>query len=644
MPYKIIAFFCLLFCTRAICQDSAGYDALIRRYRYYKPDSAVYFVQQALTYARAHKDSNNVGAVMIQWGMIDDNDGKPENSEKKYHQALDIFKVSGFKKGIASASVRLGVVELRNGNYDKAIGYFLDALKNSEAIGDKAGIMEANYSISWAYLDARNDELAEQYLKIAEQLNEQLPFSSTSLNIYNNFGVLYRYKKDYRKAKFYLEKGLRLSDKVEYQGLNITIINNLASVYSEEGDNKKAIELQNEALIKSRAIKNYLRELQTLFGLSRSYSKVDPAKAISYLEQAVALSSAKGAHKQEMRYLKNITDLYKAQGKYKEALATKEREHEIADSFFYKSITRNIEALKAEYELTKSKARIKELSYIDNERQLELGRTRLIRNVTIAGALLLLVILGLLYNQYRIKQRTNKEIQQKNTSLEQLVNEKEWLLKEIHHRVKNNLQIAISLLNTQSRYLDNEEAVAAIRQSGHRMQAMSLIHQKLYQTDNVAFLNMRTFVQELVDYLKESFNTGYRLQFRVNIDPIELEISQTIPIGLILNEAITNSIKYAFPNDARGFIYIRMRQAADIITLEIQDTGKGLPFDFDGENIQAMGMRLIKVLSQQLEGKLTIKNDNGVLIRLEFMKHTLTKPVTIAGIKMHEAETTEGSW
>ncbi|RFM30563.1 tetratricopeptide repeat protein [Deminuibacter soli] len=640
MFYKIIALLALLYCTQAFCQDSAGYDALIRRYRYYKPDSAVYFAEKGIAYARMHSDSNGVGAILVQLGIIDDNNGKSDIAEKKYHQALDIFKVTGFKKGMASVLIRLGVVELRNGNYDKAIGRFLEALKNSEAIGDKAGIMEANYSISWAYLDQKKNLAAcEQYLNIAEQINQQIPLSSTSLNIYNNYGILFRYKKEYAKAKFYLEKGIALSDKIEYQGLNITMINNLASVYSEEGNMQKAVALQLTALEKSRQIKNYLRELQSLNGLSRTYAKSNPMKAIGYLDQAVALARNRGAHKQETRYMSNIADLYKAQGKYKEAYETKAREHEITDSFFYQAISHNIESLKAEYELEKSKARIKELSYISSQKQLELQQSTLVRNITFGGIIVLVIILAMLYNQYRIKQRNNREMHEKNASLEQLVNEKEWLLKEIHHRVKNNLQIAISLLNTQSVYLNSEEAVAAIQQSGHRMQAMALIHQKLYQTDNMALLNMPNFVHELADYLRESFNTGYRIQFHVDIDPIELEISQTIPIGLILNETITNAIKYAFPDNAKGVIYIRMREdEEDFITLEIQDTGKGLPYNFNDEDMHAMGMRLIKVLTQQLEGQLSFTNENGLLIRLEFMRSKpALKPAKRAGRRVAAA-------
>lgn len=596
----------------------AGYEKLISHYRYYKQDSAVYLADKAIRFARENKDSTGVALILVQQGMIDDNQGKFEEAENKYQVALDIFKKAGYKKGISSATIRIGVVQLRNGNYDKAIGYFLEAMKVAEAAGNLYGVMEANYSISWAHLDQQNYDLALQYLEIAAAQHDSLPFSGIALNIYNNFGALYRDKGEYTKAKYYLERGIQLSKQPEYQGLNITLINTLASVYAKEGFIDRAIELQQEALARARSIGNYLRELQTLSGLAKSYAKKDPAKAIFYLEQAIRLAREKDAHKQEMRFLKIITDLYKSQGNYKEALAMKEREHTLADSFFYKSMSLNIASLKSEYELSKSNARIKELNYSNNKHQLELDKSNIIRNVTFAGIALLLIILGLLLNQYRSKQRSNLAISQKNESLEHLLKEKEWLLQEIHHRVKNNLQTVMSLLESQSAYLAND-ALVAIRDSQHRIFAMSLIHQKLYYSETVTSINMAVYVPELVNYLCDSFNTGRRILFNLQVDPIELDMVQAVPLGLILNEAITNAIKYAFPGERDGMIDVVLtEQSSENFLLIVADNGAGLPPGFDINNSHSLGMRLIRGLSEDIHAAFSIENNQGTIIRIAF--------------------------
>ncbi len=158
------------------------------------------------------------------------------------------------------------------------------------------------------------------------------------------------------------------------------------------------------------------------------------------------------------------------------------------------------------------------------------------RNVSFAGAGLLLVIIGLLINGYRLKQRHNQSLQEKqheighkNQSLEKLLNEKEWLLKEIHHRVKNNLQIVMSLLNTQGAYLQNDAALIAIRDSQHRVQAISLIHKKLYQSDNVGLIFMPHYIHELVDYLMECFDTERKVRFDVTAVPVPGRFASSAP-------------------------------------------------------------------------------------------------------------------
>ncbi|HJY13883.1 MAG TPA: sensor histidine kinase, partial [Flavobacterium sp.] len=149
-------------------------------------------------------------------------------------------------------------------------------------------------------------------------------------------------------------------------------------------------------------------------------------------------------------------------------------------------------------------------------------------------------------------------------------------MKEIHHRVKNNLQTVISLLNSQSAYLDNDMALSAIKNSQHRIHSMSLIHQKLYNAENISTINMPNYIKELVEYLKESFNTGQRIRFEINVAPLELDVAQAVPLGLILNEAITNSIKYAFPDDRNGMVYIKLESTADKrYLLAISDNGIG---------------------------------------------------------------------
>jgi len=248
--------------------------------------------------------------------------------------------------------------------------------------------------------------------------------------------------------------------------------------------------------------------------------------------------------------------------------------------------------------------------------------------------------LALLYNRYRIKQRLNrqlqvkqKEINGKNIELENLVSDKdelivekdelleqkEWLVKEIHHRVKNNLQMIISLLNAQSEFLNHPSAIDAIRESRERMQAIAILHQKLYQQSNATHIDIRSYINEVVESIKNGIVNAERISFQTDVADIWLDVSQSLPLGLILNEAITNSVKYAYPRDEKGNVYISVQYIAlQQLQLRVADKGKGLPVDFDSDHSNTLGLQLIKLFSEQLDGDLYFINTNGLEIILDF--------------------------
>jgi two-component sensor histidine kinase len=146
-----------------------------------------------------------------------------------------------------------------------------------------------------------------------------------------------------------------------------------------------------------------------------------------------------------------------------------------------------------------------------------------------------------------------------------------------------------------------------------------LIHQKLYKSENIATINMPSYINELVEYLKDSFSIGQRIRFEIRVEQLELDVAQAIPIGLILNEAITNSIKYAFPDNAGGIISIILEKTEeDQYLLTISDNGIGIDTALSTNKSDSFGMSLIKGLSDDLEGKLVMENNNGTILKLEF--------------------------
>lgn len=324
-----------------------------------------------------------------------------------------------------------------------------------------------------------------------------------------------------------------------------------------------------------------------------------------------------------------------ASGQFIPAIRHFEVHKDINDSLYNATKSKQIADLQIKYETSQKEQSIKLLQSHSKSQQAELQKLNLERNITFVGVGMLFVIAGMAYYGYRQKQRSNlimqtkqEEINQQNQSLQllldekdRLLNEKDWLLKEVHHRVKNNLQIVMSLLNTQSAFLKNNAAITAIRESQNRVQAISLIHQKLYSTSNVSSINMDVYIADLINYLVGVYNTSNQnIRFEQQIEPVRMDVAQAIPAGLILNEAINNAIKYAFPGGSGGKIIIELKYLShEALRLTISDNGVGLPDNFDLKNTNSLGMEMMKVLSKQLGGKFSIENKiKGVTIYIDF--------------------------
>jgi len=295
------------------------------------------------------------------------------------------------------------------------------------------------------------------------------------------------------------------------------------------------------------------------------------------------------------------------------------------DSIYNLRKTNQFIELQVQYEAEAKDKNIQLLVQKDKVQQATIRQSELVKKITIGGILVMLLVTGLVYVLYRDKRKRNKEINEKNAALGQLVKEKDWLVKEIHHRVKNNFHIVASLLEIQSSYLKNKEALSAIKESQHRIHSMSIIHQKLYQSETMSNIHMPEYIYELVEYLRESYSIRENIRFSLQIENIELNHASAITLGLILNEAITNSIKYAFTKTEDRKISISLSHISDSqILLSIADNGRGLPIDFDSKIGTSMGMELLRGLTDDLGGSFSIETNNGTHIKIIFTKKEMS--------------------
>jgi two-component sensor histidine kinase len=309
---------------------------------------------------------------------------------------------------------------------------------------------------------------------------------------------------------------------------------------------------------------------------------------------------------------------------YKTAVFQLSRFHNIQNSFFLLTKKRQIRQLQPQLDKKEKESQINKLNQDEKLERGNMQRADLTGITTVADIILILIIVVLLYRQNWLRKKTKEEIASGNDIIRELVSEKEWLLKEVHHRVKNNLHIVICLLESQAAYLEND-ALRAIEVSQHRIYTMSLIHQALYQSDGIKTIEMALFIPELVQYLKDCFEVSGIIHFAFNIDKIHLNAAQAIPLSLIINEALTNSIKYAFPDNAKGDIWISLKNNRGQIILEVADNGIGMHQDPKIGFTNSLGLELMKGLSKELGGQFSFANNKGVTIAVSFKYDNLNE-------------------
>jgi len=213
--------------------------------------------------------------------------------------------------------------------------------------------------------------------------------------------------------------------------------------------------------------------------------------------------------------------------------------------------------------------------------------------------------------------------QQVEEHLKSSLKEKEVLLKEIHHRVKNNLQIISSLLNLQSGYIQDEQAGEMFKESRNRVKSMALIHERLYQSKDLARIDFAEYVRNLTTHLFRSYGVNtHAVGLKIAVGKILLDIDTAIPCGLIINELVTNSLKYAFPPGVAGEIHINLqRENNGRLALVVSDNGAGLPSDFDFQKTDSLGLQLVSTLADQLEGTIQLERDRGTTFKILLQPH-----------------------
>jgi two-component sensor histidine kinase len=567
--------------------------------------------------------------------------GKYDEALARLNKTLALYKKIG-RKDLQGLYDLLGTIATGKGDYSQGMTYGFLALKTAEEQKDSSLQLCTIYNrLSITLYELGDYKQAMDFAKKSLQIANRYQDTASIIVVSSNFVTIYLMNNEPAKALELLNRIVSLyKESISKDG--IWIATNMVKCYVQLKQYDKAATFVPGLLSASSKMTKYSYYQSLIYStLIRYYEEVkqfDKAAQLCALQAEVCkrIGQTNGLAQNYLCWFRADS----AMGNYPAAIQHYKQYKIVNDSLFKVSKAGEMAKLQVQYDFDQKNKDItlkqQSIELLTREGLLQraaLKEARLTRNIIVFGALMLLLMLILSYNRYQLKQQTNKrlqlkqdEISKQNHALQQLINaqdklldEKEWLVKEIHHRVRNNLQIVMSLLNTQAAYLHDADALEAISESRYRMQAISLIHQKLYLSGNMALIDMQNYIRELTTYLKDDLGGLQHIYFDLDIAPVKLDVSQAVPVSLILNEALTNAIKYAFKKNKKGTIYAALSYTNDAqLTLRVYDDGDGFPPGFDVYTQAAMGIRLIETLTEQLEGTLEIKDEKGVFMQVSF--------------------------
>ena len=512
-----------------------------------------------------------------------------------------------------------------NGDFTHMKMELFKALRSVNSATKTENIFLLEYYKAMNYYINNQDEKLEASLCVVLQKSRKKGFKYIEGNCLSTFGRYYSEEGKYILGNKYLDSAAYVFEEIQDQ--NSLLVVNIRKGICEfwQGYPKKALTRFHKSL--NFCLKNNLQ-------VNHYYLLVNIAETHLYCKNS---DSARFYYYEFLKFKKEadirdvfqaylgLEEMYKTKGNIDSAYYYSELKNEINDSI-RNVLDKNLgEEIEKNYEKELNEKLIRKK---DNVIRSIKENNKKILLIVIISTSFLLIIITIVYNAYNTKNRLNKvlieqqsSIIEKNNVIDSALKEKVILLKEIHHRVKNNLQIISSLLNLQVRVIDDKNAVNALEEGKERIQAIALIHEKLYKDESFSSVDMGNYIEDLVEQLHKTYiPSDKEINYIIDVKNIHLNLDTSVPLGLIICELITNVFKHAFNNLQKGKLDIQIKKIehSNIYTLRISDNGSG--FNSKDKNFKdGIGLEIIEALTEQLEGEMeTNTSMNGTIINITF--------------------------
>jgi len=521
-----------------------------------------------------------------------------------FDKAMKGYKAVYDVRGQASTSFKMAWVLKKKGEYEKAMQKNIYALKLMESIDDKAGICDAMTRISWDLTKQNRLNEALDYAERAIDLAEKNNLTSEFFYVYNNAGDVAIAMKKHQLSLDYFNKAAAIAKDQNF-GLTgmVDIGNSQGNALKKLGRYDEAIRLYTNCL-KMAKESNYQNGINTVTANLGEINllKGNYKEALPYQLETVRLQETNNDIANLVENYHHVSTIYKKLNDFESALNYKQKAYDLRDSIGSIESDAKMSELLTKYETEKKEETIA-------FQEAKISQQKLVQYLGIIVVALLLGLLIFAFVSYRNRSKSNRLLARKNA-------ENELLMKEIHHRVKNNLEIVSSLLALQSAQIDDPNTKEAMTEGQNRVNSISIVHQKLYQGTNLGSIEMKDYFLNLSQSILDSFGAEEKVKLNLAMEKLDLDIDTAVPLGLIINELLTNTIKYAFPEGDKGTITIKLeKQNNHHLHLVVTDNGIGKSGITHGTGF---GTQLVSLLTQQLNGTMKEESQNGTTHIFDF--------------------------
>ena len=608
---------CLIWGTSPAPLQAQGYgmteeyslEAGIRLYQQGKYDQATSIFAQLMEKAKLENDPQTLGQLYYQLGQFYADQGAEQRSLKFLLQSTELLEPS-------FVQVRSNNIIAPNLEENATTTYNLSMPE------DATVICEVYNKVGSLYFRQGNTLKAKRYWRKAYRVAQQYNHAKALSTAYNNLGELERVKGQLDTALLYYQRALSIKAYIkDTAGMQVNWAN-IGDVHLERNQWEEAQRSYDQSHHLAQALKNpEALAISTLDYGNYYLQRGLLAEAQLWLYRALEFGNATQNLYTQVQAHEQIALLYERQNRLDSSLFHRKQTNALQQAIYKNSQTKLTMQIEAEYlvhEKEKQLLEVRQTAALEQEQNRRLDLLQWSGLLVLAGLLLVALVV------LRWRKKHEQQLAWHLTKIQQQNQEKSTLLKEIHHRVKNNLQVITSLLGLQSLSIEDPLVQDLFQQSQRRINSMSMIHQMLYQSDHLSTINYRDYLERLVYSLVRSIKgETYDLQVDIQVPDLALNIDTAIPLGLLVNEVVTNSLKYGLNKGPESLLTVHLKSLGDeAYELRLGDNGDGIDGDWkNASSPNSLGLRLIRQLSRQLQG--TIERDEhqpGLHYVLHFKK------------------------